>query len=268
MTIKVQEHQKEALALLRKHLGNDLSVGPAPATASAPPSASRAPQSMTPEGRQPAERPAVLPPLSASEDLARNRPGAKLLGLIAERGPSTAQRLRAKLLRQSSEWDSWYTGLGGEQKVGRELERLSSLGWRTLHGIEKSNGGDIDHLLIGPGGVFNINTKTHKGATVWVGDAMTKVNGGQPHPYGAASKAESDYVRRVLRRYCAFDVPVAPVLVFVGVASLHRAATQNGIRVYQEREVSALGPLTGKLTSEQVEAVYAAARHRGAWLRT
>ncbi|MGI5482998.1 nuclease-related domain-containing protein [Streptomyces lavendofoliae] len=188
--------------------------------------------------------------------------------MIATRGPSKAQRLLAKLLRQPSEWDSWYTGLEGERKVGRELERLTPHGWRVLHGIEKGNGGDIDHLLIGPGGVFTINTKTHRGASVWVGDTMTKVNGGEPKPYAAASKTEADYVRRVLGRHCEFPVPVEPVLVFVGVASLHRAATsQHTVRLYQEREVAALGPLTGRLTPEQVESVYAVARHRRVWLR-
>ncbi|MER5929535.1 nuclease-related domain-containing protein [Streptomyces sp. NPDC002054] len=187
--------------------------------------------------------------------------------MLAERGPSTAQRLKAKLLRQSSDWDSWYAGLEGERRVGRELERLAPLGWRTLHGIQKSNGGDIDHLLIGPGGVFSINTKNHQGASVWVGDSMAKVNGRQPEPYAAASKAEADYVRKVLERYCAFEVPVEPVLVFVGVASLHRAATQYTVRVYQERDVAALGPTTGKLTAEQVENVYAVARHQHAWRR-
>ncbi|WP_445520227.1 nuclease-related domain-containing protein [Streptomyces sp. NEAU-174] len=187
--------------------------------------------------------------------------------MIAERGPSTAQRLWAKVLRQSSEWDSWYTGLEGERRVGRELARLSPLGWRVLHGIEKSNGGDIDHLLIGPGGVFNINTKAHRGASVWVGDTMARVNGGQPQPYAAASKAEAQYVRGVLGRYCDFAVAVEPVLVFVGVESLRRAATQFTVRIYQEREVSALGPLTGKLTPEQVEQVYAVARHRRVWLK-
>ncbi|MFB7862232.1 nuclease-related domain-containing protein [Streptomyces sp. NPDC056069] len=267
VTIKVQKYQDEALALLRRHLGDGVTVGSTPAGASASGSVRRTQQSPpTPPRRAP--RPLSLPPLSPSEDLARNRPGARLLGLIAERGPSTAQRLRAKLLRQSSDWDTWYTGLEGEQRVGRELARLAPLGWRVLHGIEKSNGGDIDHLLIGPGGVFSINTKTHQGASVWVGDAMAKVNGGRPHPYAAGSNAEADYVRGVLGRYCDFDVPVEPVLVFVGVESLQRAATQYTVRVYQEREVAALGPLTGKLTTQQVESVYAVARHRRAWLRT
>lgn len=186
---------------------------------------------------------------------------------MAERGLSTVHRLRWKLLRQLSEWDSFYTGLEGEQKVGRELARLSRFGWHVLHGIQKGNGGDIDHLLIGPGGVLAINTKTHRGAAVWVGDAMVKVNGGQPRPYAAASKSEADFVRRSLQRYCDFDVPVEPMLVFVGVESLHQSNPQSPVRVCREREIAALGPLTGRLTAEQVEAVYAVARHRRVWLR-
>ncbi|MET3982425.1 hypothetical protein ABIC27_000262 [Streptomyces sp. PvR034] len=151
--------------------------------------------------------------------------------------------------------------------MGRELDRLVPLGWRVLHGIEKGNGGDIDHLLIGLGGVFSINTKNHPGASVWVGDSMAKVNGGKPHPYAAASQSEAAFVQRVLGRYCPFDVPVEPVLVFVGITSLDRAATQHTVRIYQDRDVAALGPLTGKLTPEQVQQVYAVARHRRVWLR-
>ncbi|WP_037889165.1 nuclease-related domain-containing protein [Streptomyces sp. NRRL S-87] len=270
VTIKIQKYQDEALELLRGHLGDGLVV----TSAAAP---TREPRPVTPsvESGHPAhataqrriERPAPVPPLSPSEDLARNRPGSRVVGMIAERGPSMVQRLKAKLLRQSSEWDSWYAGLEGERRVGRELERLAPLGWRVLHGIEKGNGGDIDHVLIGPGGVFSINTKHHRGASVWVGDSMAKINGGKPRPYAAASHSEADFVRRVLGRYCAFDVPVEPVLVFVGVASLDRAATQYTVRVYQEREVAALGPLTGKLTPEQVEHVHSVARHRRIWLR-
>ncbi|MEU5793358.1 nuclease-related domain-containing protein [Streptomyces sp. NPDC047813] len=269
VTIKVQRYRDEALALLRQHLGDGITVG---STASKAPALHSTPPVQQPTYSAPRHRvkrdASTLPPLSPDQDLARNRPGARLLGMIAERGPSTAQRLRAKVLRQSSEWDSWYTGLEGERRVGRELARLSPLGWRVLHGIEKSNGGDIDHLLIGPGGVFNINAKNHQGASVWVGDTMAKINGGKPQPYAAASKAEADYVREALGKYCDFSLSVEPVLVFVGVESLRRAATQFTVRVYQEREVAALGPLTGKLTLEQVERVYTVARHRRVWLKS
>ncbi len=152
--------------------------------------------------------------------------------------------------------------------MGRELERLVSYGWHVLHGVPKSNGGDIDHLLIGPGGVFSLNTKTHPGASVWVGDTMAKVNGGKPVPYAAASKAEADYVQGVLGKHCGIAVPVEPALVFVGTASLDRAATQYAVRIYQERDVAALGPLAGRLTMEQVEHVFSVARRRRIWLKS
>ncbi|WP_260610286.1 nuclease-related domain-containing protein [Streptomyces sp. WAC06614] len=171
------------------------------------------------------------------------------------------------MLRRSTEWDTWYAGLEGERRAGREWERLVPHGWRVLHGVPKANGGDIDHVLIGAGGVFAVNTKRHPGASAWVGDDMAKVNGGPPLPYPAASKAEAAHVRRVLERHCGYAVPVDPVLVFVGVESVSSAATRHAVRVYREREVAALGPLSGKLTPDQVERVYAVARHRRAWLR-
>lgn len=264
VTIKVRQYQEEALVLLRAHLGDGLTVDTAGSATSASPAAA---SSQVPPPPRRAAPPASLPPLTPSEDLARNPPGARLIGLMAERGPSAVQRLRSKLLRQPSEWDSFYTGLKGEKKVGRELARLSRSGWHALHGIQKGNGGDIDHLLIGPGGVFTINTKTHRGATVWVGDTMVKVNGGPPRPFAAASRTEADFVRRALQRYCDFAMSVEPMLVFVGVESLHQSNPQSAVRVCQEREIAALGPLAGRLTTEQVEAVYAVARHRRVWLR-
>ncbi|WEB42811.1 NERD domain-containing protein [Streptomyces yunnanensis] len=270
VTIKVEKYRDEALALLRPYLGNSMTVRPAPSRSTKAPEALRANpdrRSEPPRQRDPA-RPVQLPNLTVADDLARNPPGAALLEAIAVRGPSPVQRLWTKVLRRPSEWDSWYAGLEGERRVGRELKRLSSCGWQVLHGVPKRNGGDIDHLLIGPGGVFSINTKSHPGASVWVGDTMAKVNGGQPVPYAAASKAEAAYAQGVLERYCGFAVPVEPALVFVGVASLRRAATQYTVRIYQDREVSALGPLGGKLTPDRIERVYTVARHRRVWLQS
>ncbi len=42
--------------------------------------------------------------------------------------------------------------------------------WRVLHAIPVGErGSDIDHLAIGPAGVFTINAKYHAGAKIWVG---------------------------------------------------------------------------------------------------
>lgn len=63
--------------------------------------------------------------------------------------------------------------------MGAELDRLARRGWRVLHSIPLANNVDVDHLLIGPGGVFSINTKYHHNKVVWVGDDAVKVNHGK-----------------------------------------------------------------------------------------
>ncbi|MFF1638413.1 NERD domain-containing protein [Streptomyces sp. NPDC058246] len=270
ITVKVTEHQHEAVALLRQHLGDPLTVRtdrPDSSPTRQPRPAEQPQQSSPPAKPRRDRRPLSLPELTVADDLAKNPPGAAILSDMAVRGPSVVARAWSKLLQRPSGWESWLDGLEGEKRVGRELERLTVHGWRVLHGIPKGDGGDIDHLLIGPGGVFVFNTKRHPGASVWVGDEVAKING-SPHAYPAASKSEAVYVRRVLERYAGFAPDVVPVLVFVDVASVVRAPTQHIVRTYQEREVSALAPLTGQLTLDQVESLFAVARHRRAWLRT
>ncbi|WP_433452518.1 nuclease-related domain-containing protein [Streptomyces sp. CA-142005] len=248
ITVLGAEYRDDVIAVLTKHLQN--------LTEPVPPD--RAPEAQA--------RP-MLPPLTPADDLAVNPPGRALRDLLYESGPGLMERVVSRLLRRPSEWDSWRKGLAGERRVGAELNRLGRHGWRVLHSIPLANKVDIDHLLIGPGGVFSINTKHHDKKAVWVGDDSVKVDHGKPAPYARKSRAEAKRVARVLERYCDFPVPVEPVLVFVGVTDLKVVATQLDVRVYQERQVSALGPLSGVLTADQVERVFGVARHRQAWSR-
>ncbi|MEV6777082.1 nuclease-related domain-containing protein [Streptomyces syringium] len=259
VTVLVAEHHQEALALLKPRLA-DLPAPAAPAPKQ-PPEAKRA-------RPKPVSRPTPrkLPPLTSPDDLALNRPGSGIREMLRSKGPSRVRRMLDRLLRRKTEWDSWFKGLAGERIAGAELDRLRAQGWKVLHSIQLAGGGDIDHLLVGPGGVFTVNTKNFQGKSVWVGDDMVKVDHGPPHPYPAKSRAEATYARGVLERYCPFPVEVEPVLVFVGVEELPKAATQLQVRVYRVREVAALGPLSGRLTPEQVDIVHEVARHRRAWL--
>ncbi|MGW6982919.1 nuclease-related domain-containing protein [Streptomyces sp. NPDC054932] len=208
----------------------------------------------------------TLLPLTPENDLASNRPGEELRRQLAETGTGFLERVVAWMLRRRTDGDSWRTGLAGERRVGEELDRLTRQGWRVLHSVPLPRQVDIDHLLIGPGGVFTINTKRHPQKTVWVGDDMVKINGGKAQPYGIKSRSEAKRTRKVLEKHCDFAVPVEPVLVFVDVLKLDVVATQLTVRVYQEREVSALAPLSGVFTTPQVEQIYSVARDRRAWL--
>jgi hypothetical protein len=58
--------------------------------------------------------------------------------------------------------ERWRKGADGERLVGRVLESLHEQGWRVLHDIS-FGGANIDHVAIGPGGIFTIETKSHSG---------------------------------------------------------------------------------------------------------
>lgn len=246
ITVLVADYRDDVIAVLTHHLRNN-------------------PEPFLSQGAPEAEARPMLPPLTPADDLSTNRPGESLRDLLDKSGPGLIERVISQLLRRPTEWDSWRKGLAGERRVGAELNRLARHGWRVLHSIPLADNVDVDHLLVGPGGVFSINTKHHHDKAVWVGDDAVKVNRGKPAPYARKSRAEAKRVARVLEHYCGFPVPVEPVLVFVGVTDLKVVATQLSVRVYQERQVAALAPLSGVLTAEQVEQVYSVARHRQAW---
>jgi hypothetical protein len=58
--------------------------------------------------------------------------------------------------------DRWDRGAEGEEHVGKLLDALVDDGWRPLHDVSLGHG-NIDHILIGPGGLFAIETKSHRG---------------------------------------------------------------------------------------------------------
>lgn len=205
-----------------------------------------------------------LPP-PPEYDLALRRPGDALREKIKEVSPSLVERYLSWILRRPTEADPWRAGLRGERVVSRELARLSRHNWRALHSVPLSPTWDIDHLLVGPGGVFSINTKNHRNKSVWVGDHAVRINHGKGRPYLRSSRREAEIVREVLERGCGFPVVVTPLLVFVRPADLTVVPSLRDVRALNERALASLAPLAGALLPEQVEAVYAVARDQRSW---
>jgi hypothetical protein len=56
----------------------------------------------------------------------------------------------------------WRRGAEGEERVGRVLDGLQQTGWFALHDVALGRG-NIDHVLVGPGGLYTIETKGHRG---------------------------------------------------------------------------------------------------------
>lgn len=57
--------------------------------------------------------------------------------------------------------ERWARGAAGERKVGATLEGLGP-DWHVLHDIYLGRG-NIDHIVIGRGGTFTVETKSHRG---------------------------------------------------------------------------------------------------------
>ena len=69
------------------------------------------------------------------------------------------------LTRKMSEgWDR-YLGYFGERYVAEQLDSLKESGWKIFHDVPGEAHGkkfNVDHVAVGPGGVFVIETKTRR----------------------------------------------------------------------------------------------------------
>lgn len=89
---------------------------------------------------------------------------------------SPLSTLSARLRGKHSDERAWRKGAHGEMFVGWLLGRLPD-GWYRFNDIPVGErGANIDHLVIGPGGIFTVNTKNLTGR-VWVAPRTLLVNG-------------------------------------------------------------------------------------------
>lgn len=149
--------------------------------------------------------------------------------------PSPAARLlgRSPIPRQAR---SWLTGTSGEIEVGALLARLGP-GWTVLHAVPVGErGSDIDHVVVGPAGVFTLNTKHHPGATVWVSAVQVRV-AGHVQPYLRNSRHESRRASRLLGVAVGGPVPVRGVVVLVGIGTLTDRGRPEDVVVLRSGEL-------------------------------
>lgn len=119
----------------------------------------------------------------------------------------------------SADSSSWYGGALGEIAIGARLGRLSGE-WTVLHSVPiGQHDTDIDHVVVGPTGVFTINTKRHPGARIWLGAHMLMING-QKTDYLRKARAEALHASRRLTAASGTPVTATPIIVLVGTKSI------------------------------------------------
>jgi hypothetical protein len=112
-------------------------------------------------------------------------------------------------------------GLDGERVVGQFLERLREQGYHVFHDVV-GTGFNVDHVIVGPAGVFTIETKTrskpkHGNATVTFDGQQISIHGIKPDRDPVIqAKAQAAWLRQLLSDSTGRQFPVRPVIVFPG----------------------------------------------------
>ena len=170
-----------------------------------------------------------------TRDLAQRAPGQALIEKLLDEWDAGRIRLgdHPDTVIIDDEARGWYWGVLGERRVADILSMFGE-GWASLHSIPVGTGSsDIDHLVIGPAGVFTINTKYSPGSAVWSAGHGLLVNGTSRAPYLRNAAFEVTRVSKILSDAVGFPVPVTGVIAFVAPGSMTRtaAADADGVTI-------------------------------------
>ncbi|MGH2641595.1 MAG: nuclease-related domain-containing protein [Actinomycetota bacterium] len=69
------------------------------------------------------------------------------------------------------DFESWLIGASGESQVRQTLRDLEPLGYSVIGDVDMGRG-NVDHVVVGPTGVFAIETKNRGGRVVAGGDGL------------------------------------------------------------------------------------------------
>jgi hypothetical protein len=160
----------------------------------------------------------------------------------------------------------------GEKAVGQYLEMLRELGYRVFHDIPGKNF-NLDHVIIGPKGIFTIETKTFSKpvigkANVYFDGTSINVNGYKPErdPIVQAL-AQASWLSDLVKDSTGHKHSVKPVVVFPGwfVCSGPDANSSNVWVINPKGLPKFLDCSPQKLSSDEIQLI---AYHLSRYIRT
>jgi hypothetical protein len=174
-------------------------------------------------------------------------------------GASAAERAM-ELDRERARWAAGYEG---ERRVGAALDQLPARDWFALHDLPRGpNGTNLDHLVIGVGGVFTINAKNVSG-DVWVAERTLKIGNSKSNLLPVAASEARDVQRRLSGAIPA-HLRVRPLIVFVKAAKI--AAMPSDVTILSVAElVEWFMALPHVLPASDIERIFRLADRPEVW---
>lgn len=144
-------------------------------------------------------------------------------------------------------------GATGEEQVGSLLDGLEGRDWHAIHDASLGNG-NVDHILIGPAGVFTVETKSHPGPV-----RVARIHG--------ATIGQAQAQQRAIARVTGLQVE--PLIVYSRAWVDRPLARRKGVRVlparmlpgYLDRRRATLSP--EQVQQAQTRVADALREHRG-----
>jgi hypothetical protein len=164
--------------------------------------------------------------------------------------------------RPSPDAIAWRRGAAGERRTARLLSHLERHGWAVLHDLAiPSSRANLDHLAIGPGGVFVIDSKQYCGRRLQLDPSGRLWHGRYPlTPTLRAVSFEADQAAQVLPDP---GVAVVPIVAVHGAQVPWGKVVMDGVPVVPARRLPGmLRQLPAVLGPERVAAVANQARVR------
>jgi Nuclease-related domain len=163
--------------------------------------------------------------------------------------------------RPSPEALAWQRGAAGERHVARLLEPLAKQGWGVQHDLRvPGSKANVDHVVIGPPGVFVIDTKNYRGRLRLSQDGLLWHGRTFLAPTLSATRWEAD---KLQARIGAPDIAVVPIVAVLGAMVPNGQVTAHDVTVVPARRLPGLlRSLPSALTPERALEVAAQINRR------
>ena len=135
--------------------------------------------------------------------------------------------------------------------VGWILQDLEH-NWHVFHGMKLAGNWDIDHVVVGPGGLYSISTKSWRGLIDCAADGRLTYNN-EPSDLIKEAVGQAMQLRDRLQAVLGGDVPFVQAVVAVPFAFIKCPSRQGAaIIVHQDGLLPALEDSGTKLKSSQI----------------
>ncbi|HEX8085267.1 MAG TPA: nuclease-related domain-containing protein [Solirubrobacteraceae bacterium] len=156
--------------------------------------------------------------------------------------------------------ENWRTGRDAERRTARALAGLARDGWAIAHDVASARG-NVDHVLVGPAGVFLVDTKQLGGVTTIRGDLVRVEPPDNPRAtyeppnLSRSVRRAAAALSRELERLANERVWVQPVVVFWNDFPAGAVDAERVVFLAGDRAASWLEQQPRRLTPASLEAL-------------